>query len=343
MEAGIAPADTHSQAGTEGESMAETEAALSWAQQAQREAMLVGHTSLNDSRKRLMEVREAMQGYGQEQQYAEDQEYGQNQHDGQQQHLQQYEQAPIESEEAQLQHEPPPISSQQLQVEEAAPAQDESQLNSPPKHEPADASGRTVTEPASAGSQATEQLSENEGEAQADARSTAGEETAVEAGSSGHYAPVPPSSLWGRAAAAVDSLAAAFTGHAEADTADTTGAERAGEPEIDATGDREADRAAESDLRTARSLEANTAAGMAADRPGNAEADKVGSAEAEFTSPRAGQEGWSRPATHANFARGIYAAPFSLLSASASVSVHKTARLCNWAARVAGLSVSLLC
>ncbi len=76
--AGWAGDDSHSQAGTEGESTAETDAALSSAQQAQREAMLVSHNSLNDSRKRLLEVREALQQQGQEHHYGEDQQYGQD-------------------------------------------------------------------------------------------------------------------------------------------------------------------------------------------------------------------------------------------------------------------------
>ena len=40
---------------------------LAAAQQAQREALLVGQTSLNDSRKRLLEVQQAMQQSHQEQ------------------------------------------------------------------------------------------------------------------------------------------------------------------------------------------------------------------------------------------------------------------------------------
>ena len=61
-----AAGDTHSQAGTDEDGdMAEADADLASAQQAQRGAMLVGQNSLNDSRKRLMEVREAMQQHGQ--------------------------------------------------------------------------------------------------------------------------------------------------------------------------------------------------------------------------------------------------------------------------------------
>ena len=77
-EAGRAGDDSHSQAGTEGESTADTDAALYSAQQAQREAMLVSHNSLNDSHKRLLEVREAMQQHNQEQQSGQDQQYGQD-------------------------------------------------------------------------------------------------------------------------------------------------------------------------------------------------------------------------------------------------------------------------
>ena len=50
-----------SEAGTEGESAAATEAALLQAQRDQREAMLVSQNSLRDSRKQLLEVRETLQ------------------------------------------------------------------------------------------------------------------------------------------------------------------------------------------------------------------------------------------------------------------------------------------
>ena len=50
-----------SEAGTEGESASATEAALMLAQHTQREAMLVSQHSLDDSRERLLEVREALQ------------------------------------------------------------------------------------------------------------------------------------------------------------------------------------------------------------------------------------------------------------------------------------------
>ena len=72
-------AATHSESGSEDKGTAETDAALSSAQQAQREAMLVSQNSLNDSRKRLLEVREAMQQQGQEHHYRQDQQYGQQQ------------------------------------------------------------------------------------------------------------------------------------------------------------------------------------------------------------------------------------------------------------------------
>ena len=68
-----APADTHaaaeteSQSGTEAGSAASFDADLAAAQRAQREALLVGQSSLNDSCKRLLEVREAMQQQGQQQ------------------------------------------------------------------------------------------------------------------------------------------------------------------------------------------------------------------------------------------------------------------------------------
>ena len=54
-------ADAPSQADTEASDLADTNAALSDAQQACRDAMLVGQSSLNDSRKRLMDLREAWQ------------------------------------------------------------------------------------------------------------------------------------------------------------------------------------------------------------------------------------------------------------------------------------------
>ena len=53
--------DAVSEAGTEGESAATTEEALLRAQQTQGEAMLVGQNSLNDSRKRLLEVQHSLQ------------------------------------------------------------------------------------------------------------------------------------------------------------------------------------------------------------------------------------------------------------------------------------------
>ncbi len=85
-EAGQAGDDSHSQADTEDESTAETDAALFSAQQAQREAMLVSQNSLNDSRKRLLEVREAMQQQGQSEQSGQDQQHGQEA--GQEEHQQ---------------------------------------------------------------------------------------------------------------------------------------------------------------------------------------------------------------------------------------------------------------
>ena len=56
-----ATVETESQAGTETGSVASFDADLAAAQRAQREALLVGQNSLNDSRKRLQEVREAME------------------------------------------------------------------------------------------------------------------------------------------------------------------------------------------------------------------------------------------------------------------------------------------
>lgn len=60
-EAAAEGADTLSDAGTDGESASATDAAVMQAQHAQREAMLVGHDSLKDSHKRLLELREALQ------------------------------------------------------------------------------------------------------------------------------------------------------------------------------------------------------------------------------------------------------------------------------------------
>ena len=65
-EAAVERNDALSEAGTEGESASATQGVLMQAQQAQREAMLVGQHSLNDSHKRLLEVREAMQHDGDE-------------------------------------------------------------------------------------------------------------------------------------------------------------------------------------------------------------------------------------------------------------------------------------
>ena len=53
--------DALSDAGTDGESASVTNAAVMQAQHAQREAMLASQDSLNDSRKRLLDVREALQ------------------------------------------------------------------------------------------------------------------------------------------------------------------------------------------------------------------------------------------------------------------------------------------
>ena len=71
-EASRAGDDSHSQAGSGGDSTAETDAALYSAQEAQHEAMLVSQNSLNDSRKRLLEVREAVQQQGQKHHYGQD-------------------------------------------------------------------------------------------------------------------------------------------------------------------------------------------------------------------------------------------------------------------------------
>lgn len=60
-EAAVGRSDALSDDGTENESASATDAAVMQAQSAQREAMLVSQDSLNDSRKRLLEVREALQ------------------------------------------------------------------------------------------------------------------------------------------------------------------------------------------------------------------------------------------------------------------------------------------
>ena len=68
-EAAVEGSDALSNTETEGESASATDAAVMQAQRAQREAMLASQDSLNDSRKRLLEVREALQdnegGYNQ--------------------------------------------------------------------------------------------------------------------------------------------------------------------------------------------------------------------------------------------------------------------------------------
>ena len=60
-EAAVGDSYARSDAETEGESASAPEAALMQAQLAQREAMLVSQHSLNDSRERLLEAREALQ------------------------------------------------------------------------------------------------------------------------------------------------------------------------------------------------------------------------------------------------------------------------------------------
>ena len=61
IQAAVEGSDALSDAATEGESASATDAAVMQAQHAQREAMLVSQDSLNDSHKRLLEVREALQ------------------------------------------------------------------------------------------------------------------------------------------------------------------------------------------------------------------------------------------------------------------------------------------
>ena len=59
--AAVEGSDALSDDGAESDSASATKAAVMQAQHAQREAMLVGQDSLNDSHKRLLEVREALQ------------------------------------------------------------------------------------------------------------------------------------------------------------------------------------------------------------------------------------------------------------------------------------------
>ncbi len=61
FETAVEQNDALSEAGTEGNGASATDAAVMQAQRAQQEAMLVGQDSLTDSRKRLMEVQEALQ------------------------------------------------------------------------------------------------------------------------------------------------------------------------------------------------------------------------------------------------------------------------------------------
>ncbi len=163
-----------------------------------------------------------------------------------------------------------------------------------------------------------EQSPEHGSDAEGAAHSTAEQHPAAQAdGSSGmRYGWAPPSSLWGRATAAAGSLAAAFTGTSEATTtagsaAGTTetstaagsAAGRAGTPEAASAAPQETETAGKARDETAGGVDADTADRSIAETSGGAELQRAGS---DYAPPDTNQEGygWSRPATHANFARG---------------------------------------
>ena len=158
---------------------------------------------------------------------------------------------------------------------------------------------------------------EHDSNAEGDVHSTAEQHPAPQADSSNgmRYGWAPPSSLWGRATAAAGSLAAAFTGTSEATTtagsaAGTTEAStaagsaagRAGAPEAASAAPQETETAGKARDETA-GVYADTADPNTADTSGGGEFQRAGS---NYASPDTTQEGyaWSRPATHANFARG---------------------------------------
>jgi len=152
---------------------------------------------------------------------------------------------------------------------------------------------------------------EHGGDAEGFAHSTAEQHPATQADSSGsgmRYGWAPPSSLWGRATAAAGSLAAAFTrtseaGTTEASTTAGSAAGRAGTPEAASAAPQETETAGNARDETAHGVDADTADRNIADTSGGAELERAGS---DYASPDTTQEGygWSRPATHANFARG---------------------------------------
>ncbi len=170
-----------------------------------------------------------------------------------------------------------------------------------------------------------EQSVQHGSDAEGAAHSTAEQHPATQADSSSssgmRYDWAPPSSLWGRATAAAGSLAAAFTGTSEATTtagspAGTTEAGTAAESAAGRAGTPEAASAAPQETETAGKVKDETACGVhavtadrnIADSSGDAELQRAGSdyAAPDYAAPDTTQEGygWSRPATHANFARG---------------------------------------
>ena len=176
-----------------------------------------------------------------------------------------------------------------------------------------------AAESASSEPPVAEQSLEHGSDAEGTAHSTTEQHPAAQADSSSssmRYDWAPPSSLWGRATAAAGSLAAAFTGTAEATTtagsaAGTTetstaagsAAGRAGTPEAASAAPQETETAGETRDETAGGVDADTADRSIADTSGGAELQRAGSG---YAPPDTNQEGygWSRPATHANFARG---------------------------------------
>lgn len=143
------------------------------------------------------------------------------------------------------------------------------------------------------------------GDVEGAAQSTAEQHPATQADSNSgmRYGWAPPSSLWGRATAAAGSLAAAFTGTSEAGMTAGAAAGRAGTPEAASAAPQKVDTAGKARDETTGGVYADTAERGIADTSGGAELQRAWSS---YASPDTTQEGygWSRPATHANFARG---------------------------------------
>ena len=180
-----------------------------------------------------------------------------------------------------------------------------------------------------------EQSLEYGSDAEGAAHSTAEQHPAAQAESSSsmRYGWAPPSSLWGRATAAAGSLAAAFTGTSEASmtagsaagtteasTAAGSAAGRAGTPEAASAAPQEIETAGKARDETAGGVYADTADRNISDTSGGAELQRAGSS---YPSPDTTQEGygWSRPATHANFARG---------DTSISAQTQSAVKHCPW-------------